>query len=67
MVHCPNCKKEVAKPAKKWKYGHFFAEAYLCDKCGTRFNEYYNTKDGKHSFTLKLEKDGRYKKVWGTS
>ncbi|MCJ7425200.1 ZPR1-type zinc finger protein [Candidatus Bathyarchaeota archaeon] len=61
MVNCPNCKKELAKPAKKWKYGHFIAEAYRCEKCGTRFNEY--TSNGKHSFTLKLATANRYVKV----
>jgi transposase-like protein len=61
MVNCPNCKKEMTKPVKKWKYGHFVVEAYLCEKCGTHFNEY--TKSGKHSFTLKLDKEKGYKKV----
>jgi transposase-like protein len=61
MVICPNCKKEMTRPKKKWKYGHFIAEAYLCEKCGTHFNEY--TRNGKHSFMLKLQKTGRYVKV----
>jgi len=53
MVECPNCKKELTKPKKSWSYGQFIVQAYSCN-CGTRFREY--TKDGKHSFTLKLEK-----------
>jgi len=61
MINCPNCKKEVAKPAKKWKYSRFVAEAYLCSSCGTKFNEY--TKNGKHSFTLKLKKGKGYVKA----
>jgi DNA-directed RNA polymerase subunit RPC12/RpoP len=61
MVNCPKCKKEVAKPVKKWKYGRFVSEAYLCGNCGTHFNEY--TRNGKHSFTLKLQKGKGYVKV----
>ena len=61
MVNCPSCKKEVTKPLKKWKYGLFLAEAYLCGNCGTHFNEY--TRNGKHSFTLRLQKGKGYKKV----
>jgi len=53
MVKCPNCKKEVNTPEKTWTYGQFTVQAYSCG-CGTEFREY--TKDGKHSFTLKLEK-----------
>ena len=53
MVKCPNCKNEVSKPKKTWKYMGFDVQAYSCD-CGTRFREY--TKNGKHSFTLKLVK-----------
>jgi len=53
MVKCPNCKGEVRKPKKTWKYGQFTVEAYSCE-CGTDFREY--TKAGKHSFTLKLKK-----------
>jgi len=53
MVKCPNCKREVTKPKKTWKYGQFTVQAYLCD-CGTDFREY--TKAGKHSFALKLKK-----------
>lgn len=53
MVKCPKCNKEVAKPVKEWKYHTFMVEAFLCSNCGTKFREY--TKDGKHSFTLKLQ------------
>jgi transposase-like protein len=61
MVKCPNCKKEMTKPVKKWRYGHFITKAYLCEKCGTHFNEY--TKDGNHSFTLRLDIGKGYRKV----
>jgi hypothetical protein len=53
MAKCPNCKKENPKPRKTWKYGQFTVHAYSCD-CGTDFREY--TREGKHSFTLKLKK-----------
>ena len=53
MVKCPNCEKEIGKAEKTWKYGRFDVQVYSCD-CGTRFREY--TRDGKHSFTLKLQK-----------
>lgn len=61
MVNCPNCKKAMTKPVKKWKYGHFIAEAYACDKCGTQFREYI--RNGKHSFMLKLKKGKGFVKV----
>jgi transposase-like protein len=61
MVNCPKCKKDVTKPAKTWKYGPFTAQAYLCSNCGTKFNEY--TRNGKHSFTLKLQKGKGYVKA----
>ena len=60
MARCPNCKKEIKKPTKTWKYGIFKVEAYECN-CGTKFREY--KKDGKHSFTLKLEKGKGYIKA----
>lgn len=60
MVKCPNCKKEIIKTDKNWKYGIFAVEAFSCTNCGTQFREY--TKNGKHSFTLKLQK-GKYKKA----
>ena len=53
MIKCPNCKKEAEKPEKEWEYGGFKVQAYSCS-CGTRFREYKT--DGKHSFTLKLQK-----------
>lgn len=53
MVKCPKCKVKVSKPIKTWKYGLFTVQVYCCN-CGTDFREY--TKEGKHSFTLKLEK-----------
>ena len=60
MVKCPNCKKEVNAPEKTWVYGQFAVQAYSCD-CGTKFREY--TKDGKHSFMLKLRKGKGFVKV----
>jgi predicted RNA-binding Zn-ribbon protein involved in translation (DUF1610 family) len=57
MAKCPNCKKEAVKPDKKWKYGRFLVEAYSCRNCDTKFREY--TQNGKHSFTLKLNKKGK--------
>jgi len=53
MVKCPNCDKELTKPQKTWTYRQFRVDVYSCS-CGTKFREY--TKDGKHSFMLKLEK-----------
>lgn len=61
MAKCPSCKRENTKPMKKWKYGPFVVEAYLCGSCGTSFREY--TKDGKHSFMLKSEKGKGFVKV----
>jgi len=60
MVKCPDCKKEIAKSYKTWKYGLFNAAAYMCT-CGTEFREYM--KDGKHSFTLKRKKGERFVKA----
>jgi len=54
MAKCPNCKKEQNKPEKTWKYGQFTVQAYSCSSCGAQYRDY--TKDGKHNFTLKLEK-----------
>jgi transposase-like protein len=62
MAKCPKCKKEVTKPDKKWKYGRFTVQAYTCDNCKTQFREYYD-KNGKHSFTLKLQKGKGYTKA----
>ena len=60
MVNCPDCKREMTKPDKTWRYGVFEAEFYSC-RCGARFREY--TRDGKHSFTLKYVKGKGYRKV----
>jgi len=57
MAKCPECKKEVTKPSKKWKYSIFMVESFECD-CGTTFREY--SKSGKHSHTLKFTK-GKHK------
>lgn len=62
MVKCPNCKKEVARQTKTWKYGHFRVQAYSCTNCKTQFREYYD-KNGKHSFTLRLQKGKGYRKA----
>jgi DNA-directed RNA polymerase subunit RPC12/RpoP len=58
---CPNCKKEVSKPEKTWKYGRFNVQAYMCSNCSTQFRDY--TKNGKAAFTLKLEKGRGYVKA----
>jgi transposase-like protein len=62
MAKCPSCKKENPKPAKTWKYGQFTVQAYTCNNCKTQYREY--TKNGKHSFTLKLQKGKGYIKAW---
>jgi len=61
MAECPNCKKEIAKPQKTWKYGQFTVQTYSCSNCNTQFREY--TKAGKHSFTLELKKGKRFIKA----
>lgn len=53
MTKCPDCKKEISKPEKSWKYGQFKVEVFSCE-CGTQFRDY--SKEGKHSFTLKAKK-----------
>jgi DNA-directed RNA polymerase subunit RPC12/RpoP len=58
---CPNCKKEVSKPEKTWKYGRFNVQAYKCSNCSTQFRDY--TKNDKAAFTLKLEKGRGYVKA----
>ena len=60
MLICPECRKELTKPNKTWKYSVFKAEFYVCGNCGAKIREY--TKNGEHSFTLML-KDGKYRKV----
>ena len=62
MATCPNCKKEVNKPSKTWKYGPFTVKAYSCPNCGVQFRDY--TREGKHSFALKLQKGKGYIKAW---
>ena len=61
MTKCPACKNDITQPTKKWKYGRFDTKQYICNKCGTKFNEY--SKKGKHSFTLKHEIGKGYVKV----
>lgn len=61
MVKCPKCKKDLSKPTKTWTYGQFEVQAFSCTNCGTQFREY--TKDGKHSFTLKLVKGKAFVKA----
>lgn len=53
MAKCPECKKEVAKSSKKWKYSAFTVELFEC-ACGTKFREY--SRNSKHIFTLKFKK-----------
>jgi hypothetical protein len=53
MAKCPECKKEVPKPSKKWKYSRYTVEQFVCS-CGTKFREYSG--NGKHAFTLKYKK-----------
>jgi hypothetical protein len=43
MAKCPKCKKEVANPAKNWKYGIFTVKMYRCP-CGNQFREYYKVR-----------------------
>jgi len=62
MAKCPHCKTENPKPAKTWKYGTFTVQAYTCSNCKTQYREYYD-KNGKHSFTLKLQKGKGYVKA----
>jgi hypothetical protein len=62
MAKCPNCKKENPKPAKTWKYGQFKVQAYTCNYCKTQYREYLD-KNGKCSFTLKLQKGKGYIKA----
>ena len=54
MAACPNCRTNVTKQSKSWKYGQFTVNAYVCPRCNTQFREYY--RNGKYSFTLKYEK-----------
>lgn len=63
MAKCPECKKEVVKPSKKWKYAVFTVELFECG-CGTKFREY--SQKGKHSHTLKFKKgeDKGFVKAW---
>ena len=61
VIKCPNCRKEMAKPSKEWKYGQFVVEAYVCNNCNAKFREY--TENGKHSFTLKLQKGKGFRKA----
>jgi uncharacterized Zn finger protein len=56
VSRCPSCGFENEAPFKTWKYGLFTVYAYVCKKCGTQYRDYYNTRSGKHSFTLKFVK-----------
>ena len=55
MAKCPNCKAEVANPAKEWKYGVFKVKMYRCN-CGNQFREYY--KGDKLRFVLSAHNGG---------
>jgi len=57
MTSCPNCKKEVRVPKKKWAYGRFEVQSYECGCCKTKFREY--VRDGKKVFALKQVKGKR--------
>jgi hypothetical protein len=59
MTKCPNCKNEISKPNKTWKYGPFVVDAYLSNNCKTQFRDY--SRNGKYNFTLQF-KQGRYVK-----
>jgi predicted RNA-binding Zn-ribbon protein involved in translation (DUF1610 family) len=61
MARCPKCGRDVTRPAKKWKYGQFNVQAFECSNCGTRYREY--TRNGRSSFTLKLQKGKGYVKA----
>ena len=63
MATCPNCRKEVTKLEKSWKFSKFDVQAFTCGNCGTRFREY--SQDGIYNFTLELRKGSKYgKKVF---
>jgi hypothetical protein len=32
MATCPNCKTDVTKRSKNWKYGQFTVNAYACPR-----------------------------------
>jgi hypothetical protein len=53
--------KGANKPEKTWKYGVFTVRVFSCENCGTKFRDY--AKNGKHSFTLKLQKGKGYVKA----
>jgi hydrogenase maturation factor HypF (carbamoyltransferase family) len=61
MAKCPKCLREAKDPNKTWKYGQFKVQAYSCKNCGTQFRNY--SREGKHSFTLKLVKGKAFVKV----
>ncbi|MGA2308182.1 MAG: hypothetical protein ABSG57_01370 [Candidatus Bathyarchaeia archaeon] len=50
----------MIKPRKSWNYGAFRVQAYSCE-CGTDFRDY--SREGKHSFSLKLKKGKGYVKA----
>ena len=62
MSKCPNCGYVNPTPNKTWRYGIFMVQAYTCGNCGTEYREYYG-KNGKLSFTLKLQKGKGYVKA----
>lgn len=49
MAKCPDCKTEVSKPLKEWKYGVFHVKMYKCN-CDNQFREYFHK--GKLKFIL---------------
>jgi hypothetical protein len=62
LIKCPKYKKEVDNLNKTLKYEIFTVKDYTCKNCQTQFREYYD-KNGKHSFTLKLQKGKGYIKA----
>jgi hypothetical protein len=50
------------KPNKNMEIWHIQVKAYTCKNCQTQFREYYD-KNGKYSFTLKIQKGKGYIKV----
>ena len=63
MTKCPSCGVENTNPAETWRRGRFNVQAYICTKCKTRYEEYYDV-GGEHCLTLRFQKDKCYVKIW---
>ena len=59
-MKCPSCGSETGKSTKKWKYGRFDVERYLCPECKLDFRTYKVEKETKFMLALK---EGRYQKI----